>query len=144
MVSILISIKYKTNFLAFTGVEVQIQKKVIRRHRFQWNPEFDELARDASVIIRARCRDHSRLDWGAFEQVFPAVPRNTVRQRLAHIKETPGDEAYLRRLEDVWYELWLEHRGGEMLPDENPHSPSNFDLINHIRFLRTHVDKHAL
>jgi hypothetical protein len=116
----------------------------MRRHRFQWNPEFDELARDSSVIIRARCRGASRLDWGAFEQVFPAIPRNTVRQRLAHIKETPGNEAYLRRLEDIWHELWLKHRGTEVLPDDNPHSPSDFDLVNHIRFLRTHVDKHAL
>lgn len=121
-----------------------MQKKIVRRHRFQWNPEFDELARDASVIIRARCRGLSRLDWAAFEQVFPAVPRNTVRQRLAHIRETPGNEAYLRRLEDVWYELWLKHRGTEVLPDEDPHHASNFDLISHVRFLRTHVDKHAL
>jgi transcription factor C subunit 3 len=131
-------------FTPLVAVEVEDQKKVIRRHRFQWKPEFDELARDASVIIRARCRDLPRPDWAGFQQVFPAVPRNTVRQRLVHIKETPGNEAYLRRLEDVWYELWLKHRGSELLPDENPHSTSNFDLINHIRFLRTHVDKHAL
>lgn len=117
---------------------------MIRRHRFQWTPDFDELARDASVIIRARCRSLSRLDWAAFEQVFPAAPRNTVRQRLAHIRETPGSEAYLHRLEDVWYELWLKHRGTEVLPDDNPDSPSNFDLAKHIQFLRTHIDKQSL
>ncbi|KAF9523601.1 hypothetical protein CPB83DRAFT_821291 [Crepidotus variabilis] len=115
-----------------------------RRHRFQWNNEFDELARDASVIIRSRCRNLSRLDWAAFEQVFPAVPRNTVRQRLTHIKGTPGNEAYTRRLEDVWYSLWTKYRGTTELPDLDLQSPSNFDLIKHVQFLRSHVDKHAL
>ncbi|KAF8912964.1 hypothetical protein CPB84DRAFT_1670756 [Gymnopilus junonius] len=120
------------------------QKKVTRRHRFHWNPEFDELARDASVIIRARCRNLPRLDWGAFEQVFPGVPRNTVRQRLTHIRETPGNEAYLRRLEDSWYDIWLKFRGTPHLPDEDYRSASNFDLVKHIEFLRTHVDKNAI
>ncbi|KAF9478011.1 hypothetical protein BDN70DRAFT_809556 [Pholiota conissans] len=115
-----------------------------RRHRFQWNSDFDELARDASAIIRARCRNLSRLDWAAFEQVFPSVPRNTVRQRLSHIKETPGNEAYLRRLEDAWYDLWVTHKGTLDLPDDNDQSASDFDLIRHIEFLRAHIDKHAL
>lgn len=120
------------------------EKKIVRRHRFQWTPDLDELARDASVIIRARCRDSSRLNWAAFEQVFPAIPRNSVRQRLAHIKETPGNEAYLRRLEDVWYGMWLKYRNTEELPDNNPQSTSEFDLIKHIQFLRSHIDKLAL
>ncbi|KAG6866027.1 hypothetical protein C0991_009436 [Blastosporella zonata] len=84
------------------------------------------------------------LDWAAFEQVFPAVPRNTVRQRLAHIRETPGNEAYLNRLEDRWYEIWMQHRGTPLLPDEDPMSASNFNLIQHVEFLRQHVDKNAL
>jgi hypothetical protein len=125
-------------------LDLDEQKKQPRRHRFQWNPDFDELARDASAIIRARCRNLSRLDWAAFEQVFPSVPRNTVRQRLSHIKETPGNEAYLRRLEDTWYDLWVAHKGTPELPDDNDRSPSDFDLIKHIEFLRTHIDKHAL
>jgi transcription factor C subunit 3 len=95
-------------------------------------------------VIRARCRDGPRLDWRAVEQVFPAVPRNSVRQRLAHIRETPGNEAYLNRLEDRWYELWLQHRGTALLPDGDPQSLSNFSLIKHIEFLRMHVDKNAL
>ncbi|KAF8973687.1 hypothetical protein BDZ97DRAFT_1900484 [Flammula alnicola] len=127
-----------------SNVASEEQKKQPRRHRFQWNPDFDELARDASVIIRARCRNLPRLDWAAFEQVFPSVPRNTVRQRLSHIKETPGNEAYLRRLEDTWYDLWLTHKGTPELPDDNDRSTSDFDLIKHIEFLRTHIDKNAL
>ncbi|TFK36810.1 hypothetical protein BDQ12DRAFT_633054 [Crucibulum laeve] len=115
-----------------------------RRHRFQWNRDYDELARDASAIIRARCRGQPRLDWAAFEQVFPAVPRNTVRQRLTHIKDSPGNDAYLTRLEDRWHDLWIKHRGTLLLPDDDPQSTSNFDLIKHVEFLRKHVDKNAL
>jgi oxalate---CoA ligase len=114
-----------------------------RRHRFQWNRDYDELARDASAIIKSRCRNTARLDWAALEQAFPAVPRNTVRQRLAHLREAPGNEAYLNRLEDRWHELWIQNRGTNDLPDEDPQSPSNFDLIKHIEFLRKHVDKNA-
>ncbi|KAF5377206.1 hypothetical protein D9615_006321 [Tricholomella constricta] len=118
--------------------------KALRRHRFQWNRDYEELARDASAIIRARCRSMPRLDWSAFEQVFPAVPRNTVRQRLAHIRETPGNEAYLNRLEDQWYDIWVQHRGTPLLLDDDPTSSSNFNLIKHVEFLRQHVDKNAL
>ncbi|KNZ79627.1 Transcription factor tau subunit sfc3 [Termitomyces sp. J132] len=123
---------------------VKPKPKTLRRHRFQWNRDYEELARDASAIIRARCRNLPRLDWAAFEQVFPAVPRNTVRQRLAHIRETPGNEAYLNRLEDRWYEIWVQHRGTPLLPDDDPMSASNFNLIKHVEFLRQHVDKNAL
>lgn len=119
-------------------------KRTSRRHRFQWNRDYDELARDASVIIRARCRNLTRLDWTAFEQVFPAIPRNTVRQRLAHIKEAPGNETYLVRLEDRWYDLWMQHRGTPYLPDDDPNSTSNFNLIAHIGFLRRYIDKNAI
>ncbi|KAJ8462329.1 hypothetical protein ONZ51_g10973 [Trametes cubensis] len=115
-----------------------------RRHRFLWNRDYDELVRDASVIIKARCRNGTRLDWGALEQVFPAVPRNSVRQRLVHLKETPGTETYLARLEDKWYELWTQHRGTDILPDPDPESATNFDLATHIKFLRKHLDKNAI
>ncbi|TFK30753.1 hypothetical protein FA15DRAFT_580399 [Coprinopsis marcescibilis] len=120
------------------------EKKPLRRHRFQWNKDYDELAQDASVIIRARCRNLPRLDWAALEQVFPAVLRNTVRQRLSTLREVPGNESYLRRLEDRWFELWLMHRGTDELPDDYPESPNDFDLIHHIEFLRRNVDKNAL
>lgn len=50
----------------------------------------------------------------------------------------------MKRLEDQWYTIWLQYRGTPHLPDEDPISPSNFNLINHIEFLRKHVDKNAL
>ncbi|KAF8845363.1 hypothetical protein BDN67DRAFT_941224 [Paxillus ammoniavirescens] len=119
-------------------------KSTPRRARFHWTREYDELARDASVIIRARCRDGVRLDLSAFDQVFPAVPKNSVRQRATHLRESAADDLYMTRLEDQWYAIWLQHRGTPYLPDEDPSSPSNFDLIKHIEFLRRHVDKNAL
>ncbi|KAI0823034.1 hypothetical protein BC628DRAFT_1365542 [Trametes gibbosa] len=115
-----------------------------RRHRFLWNRDYDELVRDACAIIKARCRDGTRLDWGALEQVFPAVPRNSVRQRLVHLKEVPGTETYLARLEERWREMWLQHRGTDVLPDPDPTSATEFDLATHVKFLRKHVDKNAL
>ncbi|KAI0757275.1 hypothetical protein C8Q80DRAFT_1132805 [Daedaleopsis nitida] len=115
-----------------------------RRNRFLWTAPFDELAKDASVIIKARCRGPTRLHWGALEQVFPGVPINSVRQHLVHLKEVPGVEAYLTRLEDKWYDLWVQHRGTEALPDPDPESATNFDLATHVKFLRRHVDKNAV
>ncbi|KAF4572584.1 hypothetical protein EYR36_007092 [Pleurotus pulmonarius] len=115
-----------------------------RRHRFQWDNDYEELARDASVIIKVRCRDLPRLELTALDQVFPSVPRNTVRQRLVHIRDTPGNEAYLKRLEEKWSDLWSRYRGTDILPDSDPQSASNFDLPKHIEFLRSHIDKNSL
>ncbi|KAI0786110.1 hypothetical protein C8Q75DRAFT_304194 [Abortiporus biennis] len=115
-----------------------------RRHRFQWNKDYDELARDASVIIKARCRDGKRIDWAALEQVFPAVPRNSVRQRIGSLREQPGADTYFKRLEDKFYDLWVKHRGTDILPDEDIESVSNFDMIAHVKFLRNHIDKNAI
>ncbi|KAI0320447.1 hypothetical protein OF83DRAFT_1213502 [Amylostereum chailletii] len=114
-----------------------------KRHRFLWNRDFDELAMDASVIVRARCKD-TRVDLSALDQVFPAVPRNSVRQRYLALREHPGAEAYLKRLEDRWNTLWIQHRGTDRLPDPDPTSTTNFDLRKHIEFLRQHIDKNAL
>jgi len=122
----------------------QSQAPQQRRSRFHWTREYDELARDASAIIRSRCRNGAKMDLSAFDKVFPAVPRSSVRLRLAHLRENTGEDVYMTRLEDRWYDLWVQHRGTGHLPDEDPQSPSNFDIINHIEFLRKHVDKNAL
>ncbi|KIJ51348.1 hypothetical protein M422DRAFT_26765 [Sphaerobolus stellatus SS14] len=115
-----------------------------RRQRFQWTAEYDELIRDISAIVRARCRTWHRVDWGAFDQLFPTLTRNVVRQRLNTLKQEGGAESYLRALEDKWYELWQEHRGTPALPDEHAEHPSDFDAITHVEFLRKYIDKQAL
>jgi oxalate---CoA ligase len=84
------------------------------------------------------------MDWTAIDQLFPFLPRNNVRQRLVTLRQEAGGQSYLRLLEDKWHELWLEHRGTEALPDENPSHPFNFDIIAHVEFLRSHTDKRAL
>ena len=130
--------------LLLTSTPSAKDPKAPSRHRFLWNRDYDELVRDGSAVIKARCRNGTRLDWGAMEQVFPAVPRNSVRQRLVHPKETPGTEAYLARLEEKWYDVWVQNRGTEELPDPDPESATNFDLATHIKFLRKHIDKNAM
>lgn len=122
----------------------ETENRTLRRPRFHWTREFDELARDASAIIRARCRDVGKLDLSALDQVFPAVPRNSVRQRIAHLRENPAQDLYMKRLENQWYTMWTQHRGSSHLPDDYPESPSNFDIVNHLEFLRKHIDKNAL
>lgn len=84
------------------------------------------------------------MDWAAVEQVFPTVARNSVRQRISRLSEEPAAETYLRNLEETWYKLWMQHRGTETLPDQNPDSPSEFDLVKHLEFLREHLDKASL
>jgi hypothetical protein len=71
-----------------------------RRNRFKWNPDFDELAKDASIIIKARCRSGQRMDWSAVTQVFPVLGQNSVRQRMDNLtKDSPPTlKAYLQRL----------------------------------------------
>ncbi len=116
-----------------------------RRSRFQWNKDYDELAQDASAILRVRSRETgARMDWFALSQIFPAVPKNSVRQRVASLRELQSNEIYMRRLEDQWTRLWKQYRGTEHLPDPNPRNQTNFDLIKHLQFLRRFVDKNAL
>lgn len=119
-------------------------KERLRRTRFQWNVDYDELLRDAYVILRARCRTHYRLEWAAIEQVFPSVPRNGIRSRLAVLAQQPGADAYLQRLENCWHELWVKKRGTPELPDPNPRNPTEFDLKAHLQYLRKCVDKNAM
>ena len=59
-------------------------------------------------------------------------------------QEDPRLETYLARLEDKWYDLWIQHRGTEVLPDPDPESATNFDLATHVKFLRKHIDKNAM
>jgi hypothetical protein len=116
-----------------------------RRSRFLWNKDYDELAQDVHTILRVRSREvGGRMDWFAFRQIFPAVPRNSVRQRIASLREPQNNEVYMRRLEEQWYRLWKQYRGTEHLPDPNPQSQTDFDLIKHLGFLRKFIDKNAL
>jgi transcription factor C subunit 3 len=84
------------------------------------------------------------MDWGAAEQVFRNIPRNSVRQRVNVLQQDSGTDSYMRRLEQKWNEVWVSHRGTDILSDEDATSATNFDLIQHVEFLRQHIDKNAL
>lgn len=84
------------------------------------------------------------MEWAAAEQAFPSLPRNSVRQRVDRLCKDPAVESYLHRLEERWYELWTQHRGTALLPDPEPLSVTNFDLVHHLKFLRAHVDKASM
>jgi transcription factor C subunit 3 len=133
----------RSSKIFFDNASIEESKK--RRNRFKWNPDFDELAKDASVIIKARCRSGHRMDWSAITQAFPVLAPNSVRQRMdGLIKDSLPTKAYLQRLEDAWYNLWMRHRGTPQLPDPNLKSMTDFDLIAHLTFLRAHIDKPSL
>ncbi|KAI0304649.1 hypothetical protein BC826DRAFT_977421 [Russula brevipes] len=109
----------------------------------RWEPDDDDPSQRRSRFFRSR-EVGGRMDWFAFRQIFPAVPRNSVRQRIASLREMQNNEVYMRRLEEQWYRLWKQYGGTEHLPDPNPQSQTDFDLIKHLGFLRKFVDKNAL
>ncbi|KAG9019172.1 hypothetical protein FRB90_005745 [Tulasnella sp. 427] len=115
-----------------------------RGQRFLWNPDYDELAKDATCILAARCRASGTMSWLPMAQVFPGVDSNGVRTRISRMREDPATEGYMFKLEDVWYHLWMQKRGTDELPDSNPDNPTKFDLISHVVYLRKNIDKARL
>lgn len=115
---------------------------IVRRgKRFKWTEELDELAIDAMAILRARAQDaESVVQLDAFDQIFPGVMKTGVRNRLAKIVKPI--ESYFRRLQAAWLALWREHRGTKKLEENYP--SGDFDLAEHIIFLRHNVDKAAV
>nr|XP_019050604.1 hypothetical protein I302_01041 [Kwoniella bestiolae CBS 10118]OCF29534.1 hypothetical protein I302_01041 [Kwoniella bestiolae CBS 10118] len=118
------------------------QKRV--RSKRKWTHEDDDLLIDAEAIIRARSRASGYKGRQAIFQIFPGAVASTIRSRLTKITSQPGKKAYYERLEQAWYELWMNMRGTDELVDENPESPFEFDLKDHIRVLREKIDKRPL
>jgi hypothetical protein len=116
----------------------------LKRSRYVWTQERDELLLDSEAIIGARRRGTTYRGRPAIVQVLPDIKEQSVRTRLKAVLDMPGKTAYLERLTDVWYEIWTEHRGTPLLPDPDPNSPKDFDLRAHIEFLRQRVDKRAM
>ncbi|UZJ53035.1 hypothetical protein CBS101457_002355 [Exobasidium rhododendri] len=119
-----------------------------RKAAVEWTKARDEILRDAVVILR--CRDkyrnprNPRKNWSALRQVLPdSNPSN----RLLHfdqLRMAVGEEAYLNQLEVEWEKLWSAHRGTDQLRDDNPNDATEFDLMEHINFLRKHIDKFSV
>ena len=124
-------------------VQVGVGRGINRKRRFKWSADYDELALDAMAIIRARARNAGRtVDLEPLRQIFPGIDRNGVRNRVRRIIRPI--EGYVRRLETTWAKFWLEFRGTDGLSDEHPHNLRDFDLAEHIIFLRQRIDKKSL
>lgn len=125
--------------------EVPAAEFAVRRKRFNWKPEYDELLLDAAAVIRARSRYRKRsMEWAPVTQVFPAIHQNSCRLRYNSLQEAAGSAMYMERLTDAWYDLWQAHFGTDYLPDKDPNALGGCDLVEHIEFLRKYIDKHAM
>lgn len=125
--------------------EAPAAEVALRRKRFNWKPEYDELLLDAVAIIRARSRYRKRtMEWAPITQVFPTIHQNSCRLRYNHLQGGAGSAVYMERLMDAWYHLWQAHLGTDYLPDEDPNVLGGCDLVKHIEFLRKYIDKHAM
>jgi oxalate---CoA ligase len=124
-------------------IQAEAEGEGTRKKRFKWNSEYDELAVDAMTIIRVRAQNAERaVDLEPLRQVFPGIDRNGVRSRIRRIIRPI--EGYVRRLGAAWGKLWLEAHGTDRLSDEDPNNLRDFDLAEHIIFLRQHIDKESL
>jgi len=128
-----------------TRREAPAAEVAIRRTRFNWKPEYDELLLDAVAVIRARSRYRKRImEWAPVTQVFPTISPNSCRLRYNHLQGGAGSAMYMERLTDSWYHLWQAHHGSDYLPDKDPNALGGCDLVKHVEFLRKYVDKHAM
>ncbi|KAK0526058.1 hypothetical protein OC835_005413 [Tilletia horrida] len=115
------------------------------RHAHPRQFELDELTRDVGVILtcRDRERENGRTNWAAVRQI--GVENIMVfKKRWLHLKSFPAEDAYLRKLEMAWWELWHKERGSERLPDHDPAHPTDFDLRAHLDFFRQNIDKNKV
>ncbi|ODN84176.1 hypothetical protein L202_00178 [Cryptococcus amylolentus CBS 6039] len=115
-----------------------------KRIRRKWSSEDDDLIIDGEAIIRARSRTNNYRGRACMTALLPDVSLQTLRNRLTHIVSEPGMATYLSRLEQAWYEIWMKHRGTEVLPDDNIHSSVDFDIKAHLEYFRKSVDKRNL
>jgi hypothetical protein len=101
---------------------------------------------DAEAIIRARNRDrtHNQRTRLGIERLFAGSLLSSCTFRVKKIVNTPEKEAYLELLADAWYDIWTKYRETEELNDDNPEHNLDFDIQEHVDFLRKHVNKTEL
>ena len=145
MGDVTLSVTTKPNKRSRNRKEAPAAEVAVRRKRFNWKPEYDELLLDAVAVIRARSRYRKRsMEWAPVTQVFHTIHQNSCRFRYNHLHEAAGSAMYMERLTDAWYHLWQAHHGSDYLPDEDPNALGGCDLVKHIEFLRKYIDKHAM
>ncbi|EPQ30708.1 uncharacterized protein PFL1_01609 [Pseudozyma flocculosa PF-1] len=117
-----------------------------------WTPQRNELLRDAAVILQARDRARGRSDWSALAQIWDEEDRSknqnfVSRQwklQLGRMRGEFGEEGYLSALERQWTAVSREARSKGELADPAFPSATDFDLKQHIEFLRARIDKDAI
>ena len=139
------SVTPKPNMRSQKRKEAPTAEVALRRKRFNWKPEYDELLLDAVAVIRARSRYRKRtMEWAPVTKVFPTIHQNSCRLRYNHLQGSAGSAVYMERLTDAWYHLWQAHLGTDYLPDEDPNALGGCDLVTHIEFLRKYIDKNSM
>lgn len=113
------------------------------RYRRKWSAEDDEMILDAEAILRARNRDrsHYKKSRVGVERLFPGSLQSSCTARLKKIANTPEKEVYLGLLEDAWYQIWTTYRETDELEDKHPEHNLEFNVQEHVDFLRKHVNK---
>lgn len=105
----------------------------------------DELLLDSEAIIRGRNKGVlNNRGRAAVAQVLGPGSGQIWNSHLKKILLGAGKLAYLERLSEVWYDIWIKHRGKPELPDDHPGSNTEFDLARHIEFLREKINKNHM
>lgn len=108
------------------------------------------MARDAYAIMQCRLRrlpqiKANKRQFDALSQLWPEVDPKRVGERVKRwLKEREAHVAYFDRLCMAWEKQVKLHRGNPELPDPNPNSLNDFDLLAHVLFLRQNVKKGIL
>lgn len=122
----------------------------VARIRTHWTPQMEELARDAYVVIRHRKQsipedaiNKGTLD-AAWAKAFPGMMSYKIRRKVTDwMAENPANSEFMKRLAAEWEQIKLT-LSPEELPDPDPTSLENFDLLLHISVLRQNVKKNTL
>lgn len=97
---------------------------------------------DCEAIIRSRALDRKgNLGRNAMTQVITDIGLVAIHNHIKRLLASPGKQAYFERLVDAWHDIWIMYRGTDELPDPDPNSMTDFDLIKHLEFFRLKIVK---
>lgn len=136
----------------FEGSGVSIVAPAVKtsRVRLHWTPQMEELARDAFVVIEYRRKRltedaiNKATLASAWSKVFPHVQAYRARRKVSEwMTESPANAEFMKQLALEWEHIQITLLPDE-LPDPDPTSMENFDVLLHITILRQNVKKNAL
>ncbi|KAL7425064.1 hypothetical protein Q5752_000752 [Cryptotrichosporon argae] len=138
----------------------QSNKTRARRATYRWTAEDEAMLIEGTAVLYARYRSQTAATatniggagdrvphtaHNALQQLFPGYSvTGVLMPRVRFINRRPGRQAYFDHLVDEYHKLWVEYKGSEALPGGQPVDSADFDLKEHIDFLRSHVDTTAM